>query len=55
MDDLGSPELTPQLANALVAGVDEELAGIDQAELTAERDGLLVGLLTAKSRSDVLP
>ena len=35
MDDLGRVTLTPELAEALVAGVDEELAGIDQTELTA--------------------
>ena len=55
MDDLGRVTLTPGLAEALVAGVDEELAGIDQTELTAERDALLVGLLTAKSRAKGLP
>ena len=55
MDDLGDVTLTPELAEALVAGVDEELAGIDQTELTAERDALLIGLLTAKSRAKGLP
>jgi carnitine 3-dehydrogenase len=55
MDGLGAPLLTPQLAEALVAGVDQELAGIDQGALTAERDALLVGLLTAKANAQVLP
>jgi carnitine 3-dehydrogenase len=55
MDDLGAPQLTPALAKALVAGVDEELAGLDLTTLAAERDALLVGLLTAKSRVKGLP
>jgi 3-hydroxyacyl-CoA dehydrogenase len=49
--DLGHPELTPELARALVAGVEEELAGIDPAELVAQRDAVLSALLAAKSRS----
>jgi 3-hydroxyacyl-CoA dehydrogenase len=55
MDDLGAPQLTPALAAALVAGVDEELAGLDMATLAAQRDALLVGLLTAKSSTKGLP
>lgn len=55
MDDLGSVELTPELAKTLVSGVDEELAGLDMTMLAAERDALLVGLLTAKSRAKGLP
>lgn len=55
MDDLGSPQLTPGLADALVAGVDEELAGIDQAAMAADRDRLLVELLVAKARAHHLP
>ena len=55
MEDLGSVELTPELAKALVSGVDEELDGLDMATLAAERDALLVGLLLAKSRAKGLP
>jgi hypothetical protein len=55
MDDLGAPQLTPQLAEALVAGVDEELAGTDVATLVGQRDALLVGLLTAKATAKALP
>ena len=51
--DLGHPELTPELAQLLVAGVEEELAGIDQARLVADRDRLLNMLLTAKSDSSL--
>ena len=55
MDDLGAPQLTPQLAETLVAGVHDELGDMDVATLAAERDALLVGLLAAKARSEVLP
>jgi hypothetical protein len=51
--DLGHPQLTPELARLLVAGVEEELAGIDQARLVADRDRLLNMLLTAKSDSSL--
>ncbi|HEU0102185.1 MAG TPA: 3-hydroxyacyl-CoA dehydrogenase NAD-binding domain-containing protein [Mycobacteriales bacterium] len=53
--DMTTPELTPELAAALVAGVDDELAGIDQAELVAQRDDLLLQLLTAKAAATALP
>ncbi|WP_370290028.1 3-hydroxyacyl-CoA dehydrogenase NAD-binding domain-containing protein [Nocardioides sp.] len=55
MDSLGAPQLTPALADLLVAGVDDELAGIDQHELRRQRDELLVRLLLAKSDADALP
>lgn len=55
MDDLGEVRMTPQLAATLVAGVEDELRGIDQAALVAERDTLLVQLLLAKRQSAVLP
>jgi carnitine 3-dehydrogenase len=51
--DLGNPQLTPELARLLVAGVQEELAGIDPARLVADRDRLLSMLLTAKSDSSL--
>jgi 3-hydroxyacyl-CoA dehydrogenase len=54
-EDLGTPELTPELRDRLVAGVDEELANVDEAALIDERDRLLVDLLAAKSSSGVLP
>ncbi|WP_151770065.1 3-hydroxyacyl-CoA dehydrogenase NAD-binding domain-containing protein [Streptomyces abyssomicinicus] len=50
MDDLGAPQLTPALAEALVRGVDEELAGVDQARMVAERDALLIQLIEEKRR-----
>lgn len=55
MDDLGDPRLSPELVELLVRGVDDELAGIDQAALAAARDQLLAGLLEAKSAQEVLP
>lgn len=55
MDDLGAPRLTDELAALLVAGVDDELAGIDQDAMVAERDALLVQLLENKRRATDLP
>ena len=49
--DLGQVTLTPELNAALVAGVDEELAGVDPAELVARRDAVLNALLAAKART----
>jgi 3-hydroxyacyl-CoA dehydrogenase len=49
--DLGQVTLTPELVEKLVAGVDEELAGTDVAELVARRDAVLDALLAAKARS----
>jgi 3-hydroxyacyl-CoA dehydrogenase len=51
--DLGQVTLTPELVAKLVAGVDEELAGIDPAELIARRDAVLTALLAAKARTDL--
>ncbi|WP_375001084.1 3-hydroxyacyl-CoA dehydrogenase NAD-binding domain-containing protein [Aeromicrobium sp. CTD01-1L150] len=55
MDDLGSARLDDALTDALVSGVDAELAGIDQHAMSADRDALLVHLLAAKSRAQHLP
>lgn len=49
--DLRDIELTPELAELLVRGVDEELAGIDPVQLVADRDTVLKALLDAKSRT----
>ena len=49
--DLGQVTLTPELAATLVAGVDEELAGVDPAELVARRDAVLNAVLAAKART----
>jgi carnitine 3-dehydrogenase len=51
--DLGQVTLTPELVAKIVAGVDEELAGLDPAELVARRDAVLTALLAAKARTDL--
>lgn len=55
MDDLRKFTLTAPLAKRLVAGVDAELHGIDQAAMAAARDELLVRLLEAKKEYPGLP
>ncbi len=55
MDDLRDVQLTPQLAAQLVAGVADELAGIDETALAVRRDQLLVDLLAAKAAAPELP
>jgi carnitine 3-dehydrogenase len=49
--DLRSVTLTPELVSTLVAGVDDELSGIDPAELVARRDAVLNALLAAKHQT----
>jgi 3-hydroxyacyl-CoA dehydrogenase len=53
--DLRSVTLTPELNAALVAGVEDELAGIDPAALVADRDAVLHQLLAAKAARTDLP
>jgi carnitine 3-dehydrogenase len=50
-----SPAWTAELKAAVIAGVDAELAGIDQTAMVDERDPLLQRLLIAKSASPHLP
>ena len=47
--DLRSVTLTPELVATLVAGVDDELDGVDSAELVTRRDAVLNALLAAKT------
>jgi carnitine 3-dehydrogenase len=49
--DLRSVTLTPELTATLVAGVDDELDGVDTAELVTRRDAVLNALLDAKDRT----
>jgi carnitine 3-dehydrogenase len=49
--DLGQVTLTPELVQKLIAGVDEELAGTDVADLVARRDAVLDALLAAKAET----
>jgi carnitine 3-dehydrogenase len=51
--DLRSVTLTPELVEKLVAGVDDELDGVDRGELAARRDAVLHALLVAKSGVDL--
>jgi carnitine 3-dehydrogenase len=46
---------TPELKATLVAGMDAELAGIDQREMLDERDRLLERLVVAKAAAKHLP
>ncbi|GAB5470169.1 MAG: 3-hydroxyacyl-CoA dehydrogenase NAD-binding domain-containing protein [Rhodospirillales bacterium] len=46
-EELGQPELTPALSQALVDGVEAEMAGRSLAELTAWRDETFLRLLEA--------
>ena len=56
MDDLGAPQPDSHaLVDALVTGVDEELADVDQEQLVAQRDALLVALLLSKQQAKALP
>jgi 3-hydroxyacyl-CoA dehydrogenase len=48
-DDLGDPRLSPALADTIVEGVREELAGRDPAAVLAARDDLLTRLIAAKA------
>lgn len=48
-DDLGAPELTPELTEQLVGGVTEELGGRER-DVLARRDRALRELLTLKER-----
>jgi 3-hydroxyacyl-CoA dehydrogenase len=53
--DLGAPAMTESLKAKIVAGVEDELAGSQQALLAAERDRLLLDLIEAKAQSGRLP
>jgi hypothetical protein len=47
-DDLGTPQLTPEVREKIIAGVREEAAGRSVAELEKERDRLLLALLALR-------
>ncbi len=44
-DDMGDAELTPELAESLATGVEDEAAGKDVQTAAAERDALIVAML----------
>jgi len=49
---LGNPELTPEVQRKLIDGVHDEVGSRTIAELEAERDELLLGLLALRAKSD---
>lgn len=51
--DLGQVHMTPELEQKIITGVDEELAGVDPADLAARRDAVLRTLLAAKTEGDL--
>lgn len=51
-DDLGSPNLTPDLRERLIQGVKAEAAGRPIAALEAQRDDLLVRLIAARTQAE---
>jgi carnitine 3-dehydrogenase len=53
--DLGNLSLNKELNGSIAQGVTEELAGIDLAHLTSQRDDLLLGLLQLKADTDRRP
>ena len=48
--DLGSPELTPELQETIIKGIQEEVGGRSVDELAAQRDAILCALLTARGQ-----
>lgn len=53
--DLGTPALTEELKQKICAGVDAALEDRKPALLATTRDELLIGLIDAKARENVLP
>ncbi len=53
--DLGDTHVTPELKAKLVAGVNDELSPVDRTAMLAERDRLLIDLVSAKERAKNLP
>lgn len=50
-----TPELSAELSQRVVEGVDEALAGIDKQAMVADRDRLLESLVVAKAEAQHLP
>jgi hypothetical protein len=49
---LGSPELTPAVQAKLAAGLHEEVGSRSIAELEAQRDEVLLGLLELRKKAE---
>jgi 3-hydroxyacyl-CoA dehydrogenase len=54
-ETLRSAEWTPELRATVVAGVDDELRGVDQDRMVEQRDRLLEQLVVAKAANPDLP
>jgi len=54
-DDLGSPNMTPELKQTVATQLRDVLASSDESEFVAERDRLLLDLVAAKKASAKLP
>jgi hypothetical protein len=52
---LGSPELTPAVREKLIAGLHDEVGSRSIAELEAQRDEILLGLLELRSKFESAP
>jgi hypothetical protein len=52
---LGSPELTPEVRNKLIASLQEEVGARSVAELEAQRDEILLGLLELRNKFESAP
>jgi 3-hydroxyacyl-CoA dehydrogenase len=51
-DDLGSPHLTPELKERIVAGVSAAVHGRTNASIEQQRDALVLAVLNARAASD---
>jgi 3-hydroxyacyl-CoA dehydrogenase len=52
---LGSPELTPAVQQKLIAGLHEEVGSRSVAELEAQRDEVLLGLIELRKKVENAP
>lgn len=53
-NDLGSPKLTPALAQSIAEGVAQEIGNRSPEDLARERDEALLGLLRLRARLPAL-
>lgn len=54
-DDLGTPVLTPELKQQVIDGIDAELMNRSDAQITMERDDLILAMLRAKAVASSIP
>ena len=54
-DDLGTPALTPELKQQVIDGIDAELMNRSDAQITVERDDLILAMLRAKAAASSIP